>query len=210
MIQPLKKLAAHLYSLGLRDEAIRINAVVNRAENRTKLFSDPNYQKNIKALLRSLGLSSNYNIEDAVELLCAAAYLKEGITDSNLLLAGLSIASLIPTLQDLKKVVGITDIPAESTLIIPAAQLINKNQGLIKSALDKFKDPKLISYIKYYIPNGELLTQHADRIWEALRIWALKSVKTPPPTEEAPTEIENTEDIEGQVDEMLADLNSQL
>lgn len=210
MIQPLKKLAAQLHSLGLREEALRVNAVVNRAENRTKLFSDPNYQKNIKSLLKGLGLSSNYNIEDSVELLCAAAYLKEGITESNLLLAGLSIASLIPTLQELKKVVGITDIPAESALIIPAAQLINKNQGMIKSALDKFKDPKLAAYIKYYIPNGELLIQHVDRIWEALRIWALKAIKTPPPTEETPTEIENTKDIEGQVDQMLSDLNSQL
>lgn len=209
MIQPLKKLAAQLTSLDLYKESFVVEALINRAEKRTKLFSDPSYQKNIQSLLKSLGLSSVYNIEDAVELLCAAGYLKEGITDNNLLLAGLSIASLIPTLQELKKIIG-TDISSDSSLILPAAQLINKNQGLIKSSLDKFKNPKLIPYIKHYIPDGDLLTQYADRIWEALRVWALKAIKTPPPTEDAPTEIEDTTDLEGQVDQLLADFNSQL
>lgn len=205
----LKMLASQLNLLGLSNEALYVYALVNRAEKRTKLFSDPSYQKNIQALLKELGLSPNYNIEDAVNLLSAAAYLKEGITDNNLFLAGLSIAALIPSLEDLKSVSQTTNIPVNSPLLLPIAQLIDKNQGLIKGSLDKFKDPKLKSYIEYYIPDGELLIQYSDRIWNALKAWSFKEINKPP-TENEEENPSNEDDLNSRVDQMLSDFNDQL
>lgn len=209
MYHSLKILANQLNSLGLTEESLHIFAIINRAEKRTKLFSDPKYEKNIQTLLKELGLSSNYNIEDAVNLLTASAYLKEGITDNNLLLAGLAIAALIPTLEDLKPISQSATLTADSPLLLPTAQLINKNQGLIKSTLDKFKNPKLSPYIKYYIPDGELLIQYSDRIWLALQDWSTKVMKTPP-TPEEDEEATNESEVESQVDQMLSDFNDAL
>lgn len=204
MVHPLLKLSEQLKSFGLPYEALLVTAILSRAEKKMKLFQDPKYQTNLLKILRQLGL--NYDPEDSVDLLNAAEYLKEGATENNFLLAGLSIASLMPGLHDLSKIIAAPKLPADSALLIPAAKLIIKNQGSIKTYLDKLKDPKIAPYLKYYIPDGELLTKYSDRMAEALRLWSLRVNKNPTPVETEESDV----DLEAEVDKMLTNLNSQL
>ena len=69
-------------------------------------------------------------VGEGADILNAALYLSEGITQKNLLLAGLSIISVVPGLGDVAKIVKYGSALAPGTIKI-IAKLVLDNQGKI-------------------------------------------------------------------------------
>ncbi len=186
MIDVLTKLATHLDSLGFSQESQQINVLIKSAlpsvnEQRTKLYSSPDFQKFVFKLLQDLGL--NYTFEAATYFMNASQYLKEGVNERNLFLAGLSISCLIPGLESLKSGFDPSPKPEVEKLL---SELILKEQGKIQAKINRLKEPKIQASIQKMIPDGQLLITHADRIWAAMRQWAFLQKNKKEPVETDP------------------------
>ncbi len=174
----LKELIINLKNFNLKTEALEVQELIKYAltpgaEYALKLFQNPKYQAHLINLLKVLGF--NPTQENLIKVLQAAEYLKEGINENNLLLAGFTLISLMPNLESVVELINNPNPKVQATIDI--AKLIIKHQGMIQGNLNRMKEPKLIDYFQKYIPNGQLLVQYGDRIWAAVREWALKSTK---------------------------------
>lgn len=130
-------------------------------------------ENGLHGVLDLIGLIPVYG--EAADFANAAIYLSKGITDENLLMAGLSIVSMVPELGDTSKVIKYGEKLAPA-LTKQIAQLIFKHQGKVKAIFDRFKDPKVIAMIHKYVPKGDLLVKHSDQIWAVVRNWFLKII----------------------------------
>lgn len=186
MITQLEQLELQLQQLGC-PEFFQIQllkqAVIGRPAQELKLFKDPKYYDTLRQLLLSMGLKATR--QNTIDFLNAAAYLHEGATQNHLLMAGLSIASLVQGMDKLSVILANPRQKPNTEVAKTLAQSIINNQGLIQGKFNQLKISKFAESIKGYIPDGNLLIQYADRMWNEVRTWALttlgsKTVAKPP------------------------------
>jgi hypothetical protein len=173
MIKDLTKLADNLDQSGYKNAADSIDQIISTAvmgpsDQKIKQYQQQTSASAVHALLDLLGLIPIAG--EGADLANAALYLSEGINPNNLLMAGLSVTSMVPSLGDVSKVIKYGSKMAPD-VVKPIAKLVLDNQGVIQAAFAKLKDPKAIQTIKTYVPGGSLLVQYADRMWLAVREW---------------------------------------
>lgn len=181
MIKLLTTLSEQLEINGFLNEASEVKelvkqAIYNRSYQSLKLLQNPQYRENLTKLLTHFGFKTTP--ESAINLLNAAAYLREGATDNNFRLAGLSLIAIIPGMEPVFKIILSPSGKADPALALQVAKLIIQNQGTVQAKLSKFKEPQSAASTKAYIPNGQLLTTYSDRMWSAVRNWALLTIKS--------------------------------
>lgn len=168
----LIKLSKYLNSINFKKEAMEIYtltklAIPSHSEQEMKLFQSPKYQKYLMNLLRAIGLKSE--IKSAIYLINSGAYLKEGITERNLILSAITVAALIPGLESLEEILKNPNMPLEKSK--PLANLILQNQGKIQNIFKRFKQNKFIPHLTKNVTNGIFLVEYCDRMWNSLRNW---------------------------------------
>jgi len=109
-------------------------------------------------------------VGEFADLANAALYLSKGASFNNLLMAALSVASMVPGIGDLSKVIKygskITPDLAKRT-----ADLILANRGAIEKAFSSLNSTKAAPILAK-LPNGNLLKNNATKLWPALDGWA--------------------------------------
>lgn len=198
MINKLTKLSDELDMLGLYSTANSVDNIIKKAlmgpdPKKIEQMKQRTSLKQIHALLDLLGLIPV--LGEGADLSNAALYLSQGITNYNLLMAGLSITSMVPTMGDVAKAVKYGSKLAPD-MAANIASLILRNQGKIKAAFDRLKDANSAQYIVSYIKNGNLLTKYADQMWNAIKGWfhkilddqAKQKIQEQVNTEPAPTD----------------------
>lgn len=164
-MKKLRLLSLQLQEAGFKSEAKQITLLGKQAQY---------YQQNqnkinpaaIGVIQKSLGLRPNP--KSAEYLSKAVTYLSAGITPQNLLLAGLTISSLIPGGEGLTSIINRTSSPAKTKEI---ANAIFQQRGKIKAVFDRLKNPKIANYISRALPYGQNLVKYADRMFTAIQDW---------------------------------------
>lgn len=170
-MEKLKQLANYLDENNLLEES----SVIQKLSGFGVSHLQPNeaVENGIHAVLDLIGFIPGYG--EAADFTNAVFYLSKGITTENLLMAGLSVISMVPELGDASKVIKYGEKLAPN-LIKPIAELIFRHSGKVKAIFDRFKDPKVMAMIKKYVPKGDLLIQNSDKIWAVVRDWFLKII----------------------------------
>jgi len=173
MIETLIDLANNLDSKGFHKEADNVDSLIKESISTPQRIQQYQSQRQVPSksgmhmLLDALGLVPG--VGEFADLSNAILYLSGGITPGNLFNAGLSVVSLVPTLGDASKVIkygsGIAPNVAKAI-----AQMIFRNQGRIKAAFDRFKNPQIAANLAK-MPGGSLLTKYSDQMWSSVRDW---------------------------------------
>lgn len=174
MIHDLRKLSNYLDKANKKNQVAIVDAMIKESimgPSSKKVKEYQSDESHMHTLLDLLGLVPG--VGEAADMSNAILYLSEGINPSNLLMAGLSVVSMVPTLGDASKVIKYGEKLAPD-VIKRIAQMIAGNKSKIISILSNFKSPKYAAHISSYIPNGKLLVQYADRIKSALFDWVHK------------------------------------
>ena len=173
MIDELIKLSDELDQLRLYSAADSVDNIIKKSimgptPQRVQELKQQSGTNQMHALLDLLGLVPG--IGEGADLANAALYLAEGITPYNLLMAGLSVTSMVPTLGDTIKIVKYgTKIAPEFAVKI--ANTLLKNQGAIKAAFDRIKNVNAAKNITSSIRGGNLLVKYSDQMWAAVKDW---------------------------------------
>lgn len=172
MRDDLEKLSRYLESKGYQEEsnAIRKLAVMGPSPAKEREWasqsSNPSYEA-AHMLLDLLGLVPVYG--EAADFTNAALYLSKGATAENILMAALSITSMVPSAGDVAKVLKYGSKLAPETLK-QIAEVVWKNRGAITSVFNSLKSAEVVAQLKK-IPNGHLLSANADKFWGAIKKW---------------------------------------
>jgi hypothetical protein len=211
MYDKLIDLADYLDDSGLDKEAIAVDNLVKISlmgpspQKIREYQSQPKDTKPLHFLLDLVGLIPG--VGEGADLANAALYLAEGITTTNLLMAALSVTSMVPGLGDTAKVIKYgAGLAPEITKGI--AKLILKHKERIKFSFTKLKEQKSIAYLEKLVPQGRNLSAYSDRMFEALRTWAYNIVNTGVKSEVGESIEENFGDNEsdGRLDEAVSRL----
>lgn len=189
----LKELSDELSLIGLHHEATIIKKIIKKAldpkpRKELKVFQNQEYRKQMLAVLQSIGFKPLQ--ENIIQLSHSIEFLKEGITQNNLLLCGLNLITMIPGLENTKTLVSNSKVESDINSALNLATIIQKNQATIQGVLNRIKQPNITDILKYY--NLNLIVDYIDRIWSTVRSWSFKiitSTKTQSDTEEQINEI---------------------
>lgn len=180
-INKLISLASFLDSADLEAEAFVVDTLIKESAQPASQVKAPPIEP-LRIIIKALGLTMGN--KQGVELVHAALYLAEGVNNKSLLLAGLSITSLVPGLQDVSKL-----LTAGANLDQGAAQELGKlildHKDVIKVSFLALKNPAAANSIRRYILHGKYLPDYSDRMFETVRSWALKTINTSPKEDSA-------------------------
>jgi len=177
LIPDLIKLSDELDQLGYITAANSVDGIISLALNYSQIeYKQPSKNRAtgaqalsaVQTALDILGLVPVYG--EVADFTNAVLYLSQGLNQNNLLLAGLSITSMVPTLGDVSKVLKYGSKLAPEVLKKIAQTLLSK-QGAVRAVFTKMADPKNLSVVQSAIPNIELLVKNANRMFEAVRAW---------------------------------------
>jgi hypothetical protein len=203
MHNKLIDLADYLDCDGFEKEADTVDSLVKLsarpAPQKVKEYQNPSDMRPLLFLIKSLGLVPG--VDNGASLVNASLYLTEGVSSSNLLLSALSIASMVPGMEDVDKFIKYgSTLDSETTLKL--VRLIMDNKEKIKFSFDRLKDKKIIPYMKKYIPQGNLLPMYSDRMFEEMRKWAYDIINTGVKEKSS----QPSTDAEAQLNQVAADL----
>jgi hypothetical protein len=181
MQSKLTELSNFLKQNNLHKESIKVDTLTKESlmgptpQRVQEIKSKPINLDAIHFMLDLIGLVPG--LGEGADLSNAALYLSEGITPTNLLLAGISVTSMVPGLGDVSKVIKYGS-KLTPEVIMRLAQLILSNEGKIRAAFTKLKDPKVVLYLKKLVPNSDLLTFNSDKMMTAIKNWANTASKS--------------------------------
>ena len=157
----------------MEKEAFRKLSIMGPSPQKVKEYQQPQDTRPLHVLLDMLGLVPGAG--EGADLANAALYLSEGINSTNLLLAGLSVTSMVPGLGDVSKIIKYgSNLAPQTTKEI--ARLILTHKDKIRFVFNKLKDNKVNAYLIKLIPQGGNLITYSDRMFEAMRKWAFDIV----------------------------------
>jgi hypothetical protein len=175
----LKELSDELSLIGLHHEAAIVKKIIKKAlepkpKQELKVFQDPQYKKQMLNVLQTVGFKPLQ--ENIIQLSHSIDFLKEGVTQNNLLLCGLNLITMIPGLENTKPLINKSKIESDINSTLSLARIIQKNQATIQGILNRIKQPNVINILKHY--NLNLIVNYIDRILSTIRDWSFKIITT--------------------------------
>jgi hypothetical protein len=172
-MKKLETLSTYLESNGFREESVAVQklAVMGPSPAQEKKWQSSTQSVSgydaAHLLLDLLGLVPVYG--EAADFANAALYLSKGLTTENILMAALSITSMVPSAGDVTKVLKYGGKLAPEALK-EIGLVVWKNQGAIKKVFENLKSAQALAQLQK-IPHGKLLAKHADKFWAAIKGW---------------------------------------
>lgn len=178
MKRDLKVLANYLEKRGFLNEASEVTklAVMGPTDQQIKQYQSrqkapaKDYTPAAHFLLDLLGLVPVYG--EAADFANAALYLSKGLTSENILMAGLSLVSMVPAAGDVAKFLKYGYKLAPEVLK-KMATIVWQNRGAIQALFSKLKSVQAVGQLSK-IPNGKLIAENADRFWPIIQDWIQK------------------------------------